>query len=792
MLIAAAPARAQPPQPPAARTQSVTAPLKDGVVYVGDLLIAVSPDGQISFSSRAFAALVGPRLRPELVRDLEARASERGVFTPADVELLGLEIVYNPQTVELQILISPDQRGVGRVSLGYEDTQREGPVEEPAALSGFLTARTSLDHLTQSFTTPHEITSFTALLDGAVRWRGVVLESQGTIETQVPDQGFIRRGTRFVYDDQQRRIRYALGDLRTTGRSFQNFPEMAGMSVSRLYALLEPTRVIQPGGERRFRLNATSNVDILINGRVVRRLRLDPGTYDLANFPLVEGANDVIVRVEDETGVREDLTFSMFMDRAQLAKGLTEFGAYLGVAAPQVDGRPTYTDNPTFSGWLRHGLTDTLTIGLNGQADENAAMLGVEAAWGTPIGVVGLELAASGIGAEKGGAGRITFSRELGPIGALDVFVEKRSADFVVVGEQFPSYPFEYELGLTWSRSLGRRFYTSTDLSYRKGRGETNDQQLYRLTLGYEPGPRVSLNLDVAYEDRNAFKGVTALLTLNLRLGERTTSRAEYDSRFERTRLDLRSYGGENVGAWNAGILAETAPELDNLTGDYTYTSNRAELGVNVAGAWRDGFETFLASRTTLRAASSIAFADGAVAFGRPIYDGFAILAPHRDLKGATVYAQPTTESYQARSGRLGPALVRDVNAYTDQAITIDVEGAPPGYDLGPGAYHLYAPYRSGYRLQVGSDYSLTVFAVLKDHDGAPLALMGGTATELAKPKREPIEIFTNRLGRLAASGLRPGRWRFDMGGRIYLLDIPDSPENIIELGEISPQEDAP
>jgi outer membrane usher protein len=789
-----------PSQPPpvsdrqnqSGRAVTLTTPLKDNGVYIGDIILTIDADGGLSLSSSAVSTLVGPRLSPDVKKALDDLAARRTTLALADLEAIGIRLTYDAALIELRLSIDPDQRAVRRISITRDLVTPQGVFDKPAAFSGFLTARGGIDHVSNSIPVEHELVTSSILLDGAVRAAGWVLETQAAVETNTIAPDFQRHGTRLIYDDVGKVLRWTVGDLRSTGRSFQTFPELAGLAVGRDYDVLQPTRIAQAGGDRRFRLISPATVEVMTNGRLARRVRLDPGTYDLRDFPFTDGINDVRVIVEDDTGRTEALAFNMFYDRTLLEKDLSEFGFYAGVAAPLVDGSPVYSNDWTYSGWYRHGLSDTLTLGANSQGDEVSHMSGAEATWASPIGVVSLEGSFSAIDdVGTGTAARLTFTRNLGPAGSFNAFAETRSDEFGVVGDRKPVNPFHYEIGLGWSRSFTEKFYGSIDLRYGKGRALEPDRQLYGASLGYQITPDISLDLDVDYVDEPGFEGVATLLSLNFRLGDRGSVRAEHDTRYERSRVDYRNYGGEDVGAWNVNAGAELGDEVSSMSGDATYDSNRAELGVDVLANWIGHFDTFVGSRTSVRAATSIAFADGVWAVGRPIHDSFAIFKPHKSLVGADIIVQPNPVSYEATSGALGPALAPDLSAYTEQQLTIDVPEAEAGYDLGAGVYRLYPPYRSGYRIGVGSEYSLSVFGVLLDEAGAPLPLIGGAATDLRAPEREPTLLFTNRHGRFAASGLRAGHWRFEMNTDppiSYIVEIPDAAGSVVTLGNLEPE----
>jgi outer membrane usher protein len=76
--------------------------------------------------------------------------------------------------------------------------------------------------------------------------------------------------------------------------------------------------------------------------------------------------------------------------------------------------------------------------------------------------------------------------------------------------------------------------------------------------------------------------------------------------------------------------------------------------------------------------------------------------------------------------------------------------------------------------------------------DGEPIALLTGTAVELAHPEREPITIFTNREGRFAATGLAPGRWKIQMNDparTTFFIEVPGGESRLLRTGDLRPSE---
>ena len=219
--------------------------------------------------------------------------------------------------------------------------------------------------------------------------------------------------------------------------------------------------------------------------------------------------------------------------------------------------------------------------------------------------------------------------------------------------------------------------------------------------------------------------------------------------------------------------------------------TNRAELGLTQLASYNQGGNRISDIRTSLRAATSIAFAGGHFAIGRPIQDAFLLAEPHSSLKGKSVRVDPQEKSEESRSGTLGPALEGSLSAYSPRMLLYDVPDAPPGYDLGAGNVEIVPPYKSGYNLKVGSDYHLLVIGRLLDREGQPNSLLAGKAIDLEAPKRAAITMFTSRSGKFGAQGLRPGRWRIEMptdgGPTIYEIEVKDDPSGTVRIGDLRP-----
>jgi len=776
---------------PTGRDIVLTVPVKDGGTYLGDMPLTITAAGKLEFPAQRLLDLLSNVLNQQSYTAIQSSLSTKAVLTPADFDAAGVGIRYNPQTLELQLTIAAERRASRSLTVSPLDRNKVGTFAPPAAWSAYVNIRGSEDYIHAGGDTGFASPIFS--LDGAMRMGGVVAESEAIWQPGATGVDFQRLGSRLVYDDEKNLVRWTLGDLQTVSRGFQSAPDIAGISIFRSYSVLQPQQLVRPRGDRSFQLSRPSTVEVQVNGQIVRRLQLAPGTYNLRDFPFTQGANDIRLSVIDDTGRTDLLRFNLFLDQSQLAKGLSEFGLYAGVLNPLDVHGPHYTNQFAFTGFYRRGVSDFLTLGVNAQADKHTQMGGVEAVVASPFGTFAGNFSLSNVkGTGTGYAATMTFQRLInrssGQADSLNLFVETRSKNFAPVGVIFPLNQFDFEMGGGYSHTFNERLYAGLDGRFSKGRGAQRDLQTYRLTTGYRLSSTATITADARWERDNFGSRFGGLISLVVRLGRYSTARADYDTRGNKVRTSFQTLYGQGVGSYNVTADVERSDNGSavNFTGNY-YT-NRAELGISHFGTFQDTFGDVTSQRTSFRFGTSLAIADGAFSIGRPIYDSFAIVTPYKKLDGTNVVVNPSPFGFTANSGMLRAGTDPSLSSYAERTITVDAPNAKPGVDLGQGSFRLLPPYRSGYKLVVGSAYSVTAVGRLIDIDGEPVSLVSGTAVELAHSERPAITVFTNREGRFGIGGLAPGKWRIDMlddKKSVFDLTIPADADGLVRVDEL-------
>lgn len=781
-------APAPPRLNPTGRQLQIIVPLNDRGAYLGDVEVRVAADDAVEVAADQVVQVLGRTADPVSLEPLRALA-EPGVFLPLSrFAATNYPMQFDATNLALSVEIPAEARA--RQSIGLADLDRSiyGDFQAPATFSAYLNLRSSIDYTHVG--SDQGFGDTLVLMDGVARFGGVALENEASWSSS--DQGFVRDGTRLVYDDIRRLNRWVGGDLLPQGRGFQGIQNTAGISVERAYGLLDPQRNVTPRGGRTFTLDREATVDAYVNGRIVRTLRLQPGVYNVSDFPFVQGSNDINLVVSDDTGRREVLSFTLFIDRTQLAPGLSEYGLYAGTIADRQDGPIDYTDRISASGFYRRGVTDSLTLGSNFQYVDGGSLVGAEWVWGSALGTIGGDLALSDL--EVAGAGwaiNLSYERLMQTPGGGSSFaatIEAKSRFFGAPSQFSPDNRYAINATLSYNRSFGDSSFAGGQIRYAKARDGFEDERSIRATYGRRLTDAMNVVLDVDWSEGGFADGMGVRVALVRRFGATGSMRAEYDSVGERGRLGYQTSGGRGVGAWSAaGSLEGGGDNSLGFNGAAAYAANRADLGLAHSTSYSLTSSDVADQRTSLRGATAIAFADGAFAIGRPITDSFAIVRPYRNDEGVTIEVEPSPEGFYARSGRLGAALHGQLGSYSPRSIIYDAPNAPAGFDIGAGSTRVMPPYRSGFVVTVGSEYGVTVIGRLLTSAGEPVTFIAGQAVEQGGEGRR-VEIFTNRSGTFGAGGLKAGVWRIEMlGGLTYELVIPETPEGIARVGDLRP-----
>lgn len=826
---------------------SISVPLKDGNQSLAEIAIMIGADSAVSVAKSAIVAALGPVLEPKTKTNLEVVPSNGGNVSLTDLGKAGVPVRFDQGRMELIFEGSADQRKVGDISIaGASRHEPSGnALLKPAFASGFLNLYGGIDHRWGGVV--EEKTSFRFDAEAVLRLGEVLIENDfgydGAVDTQrcpigatclfTHQSGIKRRYSRMSYDLPEYKLRFQAGDTVSPAVGMQSTPEFLGLRIDHSPHTFSPRGGLTPTGRSSFRIERPSEVEVFVNGAPVQRLQLRPGQYNLTDLPLQAGANDIELKITDDAGSTRTLTFSAFSAASLLAPGAMEWSVSGGLPSYLRDNDREYRKNDWIATLFgRYGIADTLTGELSFQADSQVRLAGGGIYTALPWGFFSLlgsvSQSDSGVGYAAIASYDLSNIQGLshgwtGLRESLRLSAEHRSDHFRTPGEfqatasgiLLPQYDYSWRFTGAYTVPLANSVSATLSGSYQIGnpnafkispQSVSKDRYNVDLSVNAQLTDWLSGSVTAGWGNNSPLRDVFAPtaddpdyrvgVRLTARLGETSRIDGRYDTAYNDASVSASTYSHKGYERWDAtaDVRSANIGKDENIVAGASvgYQGNRGEARMFHSSGTRalDTDPSKLDHRTSLRAGTAIAFAGDSVAIGAPIrVGGFAIVSPHESIADKSVTVGSKSDPRAVADG-LGPAVVGSLPPYAHVNLPVDVDDLPTGYSLGKGSYDIVARNRAGYQIEVGSANSVSAYGTLKSAQGAPLALVAGTATRDGGGS-EPVTVFTNSGGRFAAEGLSPGRWTIEMpqeaGPIKFALDIPKKTQGLFRAGELSP-----
>lgn len=786
-----------PPNTPPSEVQRVFVPFFVNGEEKGQVLVFLVPDRSISFQSAPILQQTREILIDEIQQELESAVTSDGNLTLEAFTNKGLEATFDLRKLELQITIPPDKRRKTTVILGGEGVPPEAAnALAPSDFSGWLNIR-AIGNLFWSEKTNSAFGSNAIALnfDSALNYRGWVLENSLTFLSD-DSNPWQRDYTRIVRDDPQHQIRYTIGDFSLSGRGFRQGGEFLGIAMAKNFSL-QPYQRTVPSGEYEFFLDSPATVEVFVNGNLSQVVKLPAGRHDLRNLNLNTGINDVRLVITDDLGRETILNFSIPFDFDLLADGTNEFALALGFSGDRANGGRTYNfDLPTLSLFYRTGVTNKLTLGGYFQGDLEGQLVGVEGTWATGIGNFALETAfshSSDLGCDyaiqlgyryRSQGENNSSDRE------LNVSLEYQGENFTIPGDFDLSNDFAYEISASYRQRLFDDLSLNLGANYRFGGREEEDNSA-NLSLGLSKplfdGLQANLVLQqqVNIDGKDDF-GIGLNLTWRPDRG-RQFVRASTNTLTDINQVSWFFNSPYLVNGTTSSVVFQNEPTRDDLNASLEYTHYRGKIAFS-QNIGRDRADGRLENTSQVRLETAVVFADGQFAITRPVRDSFVLVVPHPNLSDRTIDLNPFKGGFEGRIDSFGAGVIPDLQSYRVTTVRVDAPDLPLGYDLGSPSYNVLPTYKSGTLIKIGSDATVLIRGILTDDRGNPVPLKAIEATSLDDPAWQPVTFFTNRAGKFAAEGFKPGRYEARILGESdasFEFSIPAEEEGIYDLGTL-------
>ena len=757
----------------------------------GQIIISLLSHDRVSFPASPILQGTESLLRPEWQEKLVAAVNQAGNLTPEAFQQIGIEATFDQRTLELKIQIPPEKLQTSVIPLSGESIPPEAEKAlPPSGFSGWVNVR-FLEDIYWSGKNNAELGLQPIQLnfDSAVNYRGWVLENNFALA----GINWQRYYTSLVKDNPQKSLRYILGDFYLTTRGWQRGGELAGIAVAKNFSL-QPYRTNIPVGKYEFLLKRSAQVDVIVNGIRTRQLKLAAGRHDLRNFNLSTGVNNIQLVIKDDLGNTETIDFLVPFDFATLAPGVHEFAYSLGFPVDQIDGRRSYElDNPTVSIFHRAGITNNFTLGGYGQGDLNQKLLGIEGIWATSVGNWQLDTAVSH--SHDGGIDyavkldylyrsanqKDTANRE------LELGLEYRGKNFAAPGENNLSDRAGYDLSSNYRQKLSANLDLNLRFDYRFGTEESNSGNIsLGLSKPLNKYLRGSLTLQKKLngDDEQDDFGINLNLSWSPpRSRQSITASSNTTTKTNQIFWVSRSPDVVNGISKTAALFNSPTGNTFNGSLEYEHYLGKIELSHNLG---LDKDDSGIENSSRLQLETALVFADGHFGITRPVRDSFVLVAPHPNLKGQTVELNPFSGGFEGKVNSFSAGVIPNLQSYRVAQVLVEALDLPLGYDLGSPSYTVLPTYKSGTLIKIGTDATVFIRGSLVDPQGEPVSLKVIEITSLEDPNWQPVTLFTNRVGKFAAEGFKPGRYQGSLLGnkkKILEFTIPESQTGLHDLG---------
>jgi outer membrane usher protein len=510
----------------------------------------------------------------------------------------------------------------------------------------------------------------------------------GIVGTSILSQSeALRLETTWTYSDPASMRTHRLGDVISGGLFWTRPIRLGGVQVQSNFAL-RPDLVAQPLPAFTGSAAVPSAVDVYVNGFKTYSQQVGAGPFRIDNIPLLTGAGEARVVLQDSSGRRQETTQSFYASSQILRPGLMQYSFEMGFPRLQFGLRSDeYFEYPVALASARLGAYDWLTLEAHAEA---------------------------GGGLYNGGAGVVTKVGSWGLV-SLAGIASAYEGDWGALAHA----SFETRLlGLYLRASAQRTFQGYFDLATTTARSDT-DRFLLGLAAGV-PFSRtlsgrtpieldtVSIGMPLKFDASNL-----SFSFIHLETYERDTSNllnvaytrpfflggSAYVSAF----TDLND--GRNAGIFagisiplgggvfastslthtgtSTGLAVETTKAVGNEPGSFGWrvrdVEGQSEYRM-ASAAYRSAVARFEASvqqdqhhvRATVQADGAVAAMNGGVFFSNGIHDAFAVVSTV--VPGIDVSFDNRHVGRTDANGRL---LVTGLRSYQSNKIEIDPRSLP-------------------------------------------------------------------------------------------------------------------
>lgn len=744
--------------------------------------------------SKVHTAQLHTLIAPALTTEISNRfTSYKDVFVPVEtLKEWGVLLSFSSSDMEISLSFIQDARKEQALSFS---APYSSPIYSEAAFF------TNINNFNFSVSDSRDFNSQYEEQQWGIEWistgnfagaRGVNYKLSGYFDGGTDnEQTFYRGDVSAFVDRADIPYRLTFGDQVNSTSGHLPSEQFGGIGFERNYSALQPNRNIQVGGTQALILEESADIDLYINGSYVTEFRLPPGRYQLDDLPLSSGSNDVRLEIEYQSGRTDSILYSVFYNSKLLKEGISDFGVYLGAPSEIEDNHYKYdTENLISTAYYDYGLTNYLTLGLNGFYHKDGFILGGISTFGTPLGNIGFRLSGS----------QSNEYDEAGYIASVDYAASLwdqnnySAPNLRVALESYDSYSYQpwneegstgHSAAISYTFGITDDLYLSLSYSLDKESGYDAVWTADASTSWSYSNVVIGLGVNHEEDPNEGISNTEGVVSVDWTWSSddgKYSADAGYASDTEVLRANFSKPSKNQVGKYGYALSADVESDQGQYQVRGDYVSNRVRYDGDIT--YYNATESEDTLVTSFRPSTAFIISDGTLSWSRPIYGAAAVVQVHDTLDSEVLINSDDDDNAEAISSSELNNAVSLSTAHTSQSFTVYAPDAPIGYDIGNYFYNVTPGAYTSHIFTVGSDASKTVIGRLNLGDGKPLSLTQGY---LVSSTGDSTPFFTNKGGRFVVEGIRSGDYKIqtmdsDITGQIH---IPESENNLIRLPEI-------
>lgn len=681
---------------------------------------------------------------------------------------------------DLSIRVTPDFISVKAEKVSLKDDEMDPEAAKnyvhPSAISGYQNM-----NLNEAFRSGSSENSsygrqkYNLRHDGAINIKDWIIQNEGS---SIQEGSEYKRGDiKLVHDDVSHMIRYSAGDVAPPGGGFLDSALIFGVGASREYSL-KPTYNYSQVSSYIITVKKNATIKILSNKILIQNMSKLAGKYDIRDFPVLLGLNEVELEIVYDDGEIERLQIPSFNYSPDLlGEGQNNFNYYAGVPQSQLT-HIKDTNNHIIEAADKYGISNKVTVGAYTQTTRNFSIFGGSLDYASSIGTIRLENAIShrffdqnfGIGT------RFSYQYSKGP-SSFNLFVERRGFGFYTFANVMTQDPNFYRIASNYSQKIDNKTSASISESY----GLSKDQGVKNpldLILGFNRSISSDFQLSSLLKKTIGLINDTSItLQLSWRLSDAKTIASSYNSAGNSVSATLNDKLGKDI---DEQVGVSSGQDQKIVSGRLSHLGERANTSISTD-------ETFLSNgnrsgNSSLDLSTTVAFAGSAVTITSPISNSFVLVKSEGKLKKEKISINENRSS-----NIFGPASLTNLTSYQENTVNINSNDLRQGLTLKKDTYTVVPTYKSGILIELETESFVSIHGTLVDENNKPLALTSGKITNSANKSKEEF-FFTNETGEFFIERLESVDYDillFNKTGSKFPVHVPANFEGVFDCGQL-------